>query len=695
MRVIRGTRRLAASVAASLLLARGGVTAGHGAPQARNGPAAAQFADVARLVVMIEADLAAGQARGTGIVFAVKDNTAYVLTANHVVRSIDQAPPRPAAGVRVYFHVRPEEPVPAKVLPLFRLDADLAVLEVDAAAVDLQSAGPLPFDLLLGDPPRLRRGDPVFPIGNSEGVKWISPIQPDSFDGTDSDSLYFQSANVEPGYSGGPVCSADWRPIGIVLAVAERPVVRALPMAIALRQLRDWGFGIGVAKSEAAPSRASPAPERTPTQAEGGVREERSAAGTSYRRFTAWGGWPESDSSWVQLAATRVQGLPPLTTMFGNVPDFLVIVSPRSGAPKRMVLKGADRCVFPPIRVPDLDDALVRIGRQSTFSSGDVTVSAPVSSARLAQGQQLRLRYSDDVLAQVRDRTDATEVALFMRAAPFWPEARSGPDREPQGASTIRPDVVAEDSVSFDDGDATDHFLVNPSGGSCSGLLWLEGAGVALTSSARRSDEGSLIPILDAPGGAEFELYELVCEGRRTMVRIQADGPGGHAKYAVAVRSQPSPGDPKLLSWFVAAWVRGWTESLTDSFEFKEDAPSQWDHIDRGITAIRRLTSQSPEAFVTALDAAFKSGIDEHFDGIRQGYWDLLESVVTHHLDEVGASAQKCCAAAVGVRLMVNLLLAEKNLTYDRSALTWGKNLRELPPALSKRVQHFLPQPGK
>jgi hypothetical protein len=99
---------------------------------------------------------------------------------------------------------------------------------------------------------------------------------------------------------------------------------------------------------------------------------------------------------------------------------------------------------------------------------------------------------------------------------------------------------------------------------------------------------------------------------------------------------------------------------------------------------------------VTALDTAFEAGLkDAFFGGQQQGHWDLLESLVAQHLDEIGAATDKCCVPSLRVRLMANLLRAEKNLSYDRSSLSEQKQPAKMTDALSQRVSRFRQPAGR
>ena len=175
------------------------------------------------------------------------------------------------------------------------------------------------------------------------------------------------------------------------------------------------------------------------------------------------------------------------------------------------------------------------------------------------------------------------------------------------------------------------------------------------------------------------------------MIRVQAEAPGAAAKYGLVAGAQPFRQD--VLTRLVSKYIEGvggkaWMRSL-DSTPI---SAAEREDIDRWIEAIRQRTLQNPEALLTALEGAFETGTNEFFSDKRQAYWDLLEFLVARHLDELSGASAKCCMNAVSVRLLMNLLRAEKHLPYDKTALAWQKQTRELPEALNGRVRKVLGQ---
>jgi len=241
--------------------------------------------------------------------------------------------------------------------------------------------------------------------------------------------------------------------------------------------------------------------------------------------------------------------------------------------------------------------------------------------------------------------------------------------------------------VSFNDGNATHHFVLNPLGGSCKGILWIEPTGnVGLTSTARRVNEGSVSLLLEGPSTPKVKLYEVRCEGKKTIIRMQAETPGSFAHYHIFVRSDSNEGIPRLQGPLVQAWIASWVASMKETFEFRKVTESEWNAIDRGLGIIRQYTAGTPEDFITALNEAIDEGTGESPEDISEGYWRLLEALVSRHLDEISRATPQCCEKAVKVRFVASLLRAEANLPYDHPALDWATTQTNLPEPLRTRV---------
>jgi hypothetical protein len=662
--------RLHASLVGLLLL----LFANSGICQTTQTPAAPQFADVTRMVVMIEATLDGNVSQGAGLIFALEDRKAYILTANHVVRSASES-----TNVKVYFISDPDLAVAATVMPRYSTDLDLAVLEADVKALDLQSEKPLPFGLLASDSQALVRGDQVFPMGYPVGMKWMSPIVPDHFDHSDAQYIYFQSNNVKEGYSGGPVCSANWRIVGIVLAVAQAPVVRALPIQVVLRQLKDWDLAVGTIvtpgeTSSVSPNIPTPTAESELDTSKMGLKILETQQGKISTTPVAWGGFVPNPT-WVQLEATKIQNLPPAKTLFGNRYDFAIGLTLRSGEEIEEPFGNETQFTLHPMRGRDIDNALLRVTMSSFTRQDSATNPQSVSLAKIRQAQPFHLRYTDSVMREVRSITNAQEITMFLQAHEFWPDANSGNDRDVDTPELVKNGIVQDGSVSFDAGDATDHLLFNRNNQDCKGLLWLEPKGsISLTSSARGGNQGSLSMAVRKP----VKLFEVLCDKTPTIIRIQADSPGSEATYRMMAISGNT--GRHQSNGPVEVWVRSWIDSQRGTITDDEG-----DALDRSIEIIRKGTDSNTEDLIVALDAAVEPGTKE-MDFIQKKYWDALESLVKRHLVEIYAGMAQCCQQSLRVRFVANLLRAEANQSYDRSILKWANQQKGLPDELRTRI---------
>jgi hypothetical protein len=336
----------------------------------------------------------------------------------------------------------------------------------------------------------------------------------------------------------------------------------------------------------------------------------------------------------------------------------------------------------------EADGGLVRMTRaRGLLGESDVTIPAAITFPKLMQGEFLRLRYVDSVMQEIRDHADSTEVTMFIQAQQFLPDGKSGEDRDPATAPLLTPGTVKEDAVSFNDGIATHHIVMNQTGGSCKGLLWIEASGsVGLTSTARKVKESSVSLLIEGPAEPRVKLYEIRCEGQQTIIRIQAETPGSRANYDVFVRSDSNEGLQRLAGPLMGSWIGSWVRSQKDTFEFRQVTDSEWNTIDRGIGIIRSYTSGTTEDFINALNEALDKGTEDMFDGIKSGYWKFLESLVSRHRDEISASLVNCCQKSTKVRFMTNLLRAEARLPYDGSTLNWAKSQNNLPEDLLRRA---------
>lgn len=148
---------------------------------------------------------------GTGVVFDVDDENAYIVTNNHVIEG--------ASGVKIWFDGI-EDPVDAKLVGA-EPSEDLAVISVsleDLHNVGLDEVVPCTF----GDSDDVRVGDSVIAIGNAmgEGISstggMISIKSKTIQESTGAEIEVIQTdASINPGNSGGALVNSDGEVIGI------------------------------------------------------------------------------------------------------------------------------------------------------------------------------------------------------------------------------------------------------------------------------------------------------------------------------------------------------------------------------------------------------------------------------------------------------------------------------------------------
>lgn len=156
-----------------------------------------ELATSLKLVVMVRAQLGAAPAFGAGIVFGREKDRLYILTANHVVRRGDAE----ATGIQVNLRTLPARALPARLLPRFDREMDIAVLMVENLASQGIDVCALSLDRL-GDPTALRRGSGVYPVGNPNGAAWGMPVSHDQVSMVTGDEIAFQSPFLAVGASG-------------------------------------------------------------------------------------------------------------------------------------------------------------------------------------------------------------------------------------------------------------------------------------------------------------------------------------------------------------------------------------------------------------------------------------------------------------------------------------------------------------
>ena len=189
------------------------------------------------LVVMINGTLAEEETIGAGFIVGIANDRMYIATANHVVRRGGKE----ITGLRVLFNWLPGEWTEARLLDTADSTLDLAVIVV--ANVKRLSAEHLVFDRLATAAPAVQQG--VFFIGYGGSVAWHTRAAPDAISRLSGETIYFQSAFLVPGDSGGILVSEDWRIVGM-LRSDNAGEANALAVARILDKLREWNYPVAL-----------------------------------------------------------------------------------------------------------------------------------------------------------------------------------------------------------------------------------------------------------------------------------------------------------------------------------------------------------------------------------------------------------------------------------------------------------------
>ena len=189
------------------------------------------------LVVMITGKIGEDDTIGAGFIVGIGNDRMYIATANHVVRSGGKE----ITGLKVLFDWLPGEWTEAKLLDSADTNLDLAVIVVQN--VKRLSADHLVFDRLAPGAPAVQQG--VFFIGYGDSISWHTRRAPDVISRVSGETIYFQSAFVRPGDSGGILVSEDWRIVGMMRSISAGES-NALAVARIIDKLREWSYPVAL-----------------------------------------------------------------------------------------------------------------------------------------------------------------------------------------------------------------------------------------------------------------------------------------------------------------------------------------------------------------------------------------------------------------------------------------------------------------
>jgi hypothetical protein len=202
------------------------------------------------VAVMIEGKIGASTREGAGIIAGADERGLVIVTADHVVREGDEA----VRDLRVRLRWSPQLTVPATLLPeripRSHMSAtgpsDLAVLRIASSATPAIDADSLPFERI-AEPQTLERGEDLSFVGYAEGRPWWVNVTSAKFAATGGASLFFETASLQAGYSGGPLLDSELNVAGMVIDTGGT-TGSALHISVIVAQLEAWRMPVRLGK---------------------------------------------------------------------------------------------------------------------------------------------------------------------------------------------------------------------------------------------------------------------------------------------------------------------------------------------------------------------------------------------------------------------------------------------------------------
>jgi hypothetical protein len=162
---------------------------------------------------------------GAGIIVGMSAGKYYIATAQHVIAGLNPS------AIYVQFY-KMEGKFPARVVAAETPPLDLAVLVVDGVSF----TSPLPFDHVGVATPNTD----VYMIGHPNHYNWEISGKPDGVTRVEDGKIFFQSALVMPGQSGGALIANNLRFLVGMTISDDPPHGVAIAIETILSKLTDW-----------------------------------------------------------------------------------------------------------------------------------------------------------------------------------------------------------------------------------------------------------------------------------------------------------------------------------------------------------------------------------------------------------------------------------------------------------------------
>lgn len=263
-------------------------------------------------------------------------------------------------------------------------------------------------------------------------------------------------------------------------------------------------------------------------------------------------------------------------------------------------------------------------------------------------------------------------VQLFVKAVYHYPESQSGPDKNAAGEKHVNLTEIYSDSADFNGGDATDHLLLNPSGGACSILLllgYIQDVNILYSTSDDNKAGITEVSNYEYKSGYRTNirsLYQVNCSDGPMRLKIQVYRPRMRADYSLYPKGLrlTEYGVNKLLIQVLMKEVLN-EHSVT-------------------MANLLRMVQQHTKTETEVMIRGFEMYINDHLSFMETAPLEVLDEL----FDEYTPILETCCTTADTMRLINEVQKAERNMPYDKK-IVWEEHYSFLNTSIRKRIERL------